>query len=181
MEMANKRQRKKRMKKLAQMKVVKETPIVGMTFREIEDLRIKEQTDLHLANENAKLERTSKYQMELNKKYGGFVTVKEKYINPNATLIHQCSNCNKQWFARPMWLLNKENQKHICGVDPVRIGSKGAKAVRIITDKDIEKMCELAKQGMSNSKIAIEIGVSRPTIIKYLKKAKEEEEAKVLI
>lgn len=180
-----KKRLKKQMKRLAQMQtqmnVVKQETISGMTFREIEDMKLKEQTDLHMKNENEKLERTSKYQMELNKKYGGFVAVKEKYINPNATLIHQCSNCNKQWFARPMWLLNKENQKHICGVDPVRIGSNGAKAVRIITDKDIEKMCELAKQGMSNSKIAIEIGVSRPTIIKYLKKAKEEEEAKVLI
>ncbi|QWH15204.1 hypothetical protein EXW38_28495 (plasmid) [Bacillus mycoides] len=176
--MANKRQRKKRLKKLAQMKVVKQTTIVPLTFREIEDMRVKEQTDLHNANENAKLERTAKYQEELNKKYDGFVTVKEKFINPRATLIHHCSNCNKQWYARPQWLLTKETQKHICGVDPVRIGSKGEKAVRIITDKDIAKMCMLAKQGMSNSKIAIEIGVSRPTVIKYLKKAKE---SKVLI
>ncbi|PER14166.1 helix-turn-helix domain-containing protein [Bacillus cereus] len=41
------------------------------------------------------------------------------------------------------------------------------------TYKDIVKMQELERQGMSVSKIAIEIGVSRPTIIKYLKKSEE--------
>ncbi|MDR4190802.1 hypothetical protein FO521_28735, partial [Bacillus pseudomycoides] len=69
--MANKRQRKKRMKKLAQMKVVKQATIITLTFREIEDLRVKEQTDLHNAKENEKLERTAPYQEPLNKKYGG--------------------------------------------------------------------------------------------------------------
>ncbi|MDR4151638.1 hypothetical protein FO584_35635, partial [Bacillus thuringiensis] len=98
--MANKRQRKKRMKKLAQMKVVKQATIIPLTFREIEDLRVKEQTDLHNAKENEKLERTAPYQEALNKKYGGTVTVKDKYINPRASLIHHCSNCHKEWYAR---------------------------------------------------------------------------------
>ncbi|PAW37855.1 hypothetical protein CKQ70_31230 [Bacillus toyonensis] len=51
-----------------------------MTFREIEDLRIKEQTDLHNAKENERLERTAPYQEALNKKYGGTVTVKENTL-----------------------------------------------------------------------------------------------------
>ncbi|BCC10839.1 TPA: helix-turn-helix domain-containing protein [Bacillus cereus] len=176
--MANKKakQRKKRMKKQLQ-KRIKQTSIVGMTFREIEDMRVKEQTDLHEAKENERLERTASYQEALNKKYGGAVTVKEKFINHHATLVHHCSNCHKEWFARPMWLLTKENQKHICGVDPVRIGTE-KKSVRIVTDKDIAKMQKLVGQGMSVSKIAMEIGVSRPTVVKYLKKA---EESKVLI
>ncbi len=49
---------KKQMKKQLQNRV-KETPIVGMTFREIEDMRVKEQTDLHKAKENEGLERTA--------------------------------------------------------------------------------------------------------------------------
>ncbi|KAB2454623.1 helix-turn-helix domain-containing protein [Bacillus sp. CH126_4D] len=52
------------------------------------------------------------------------------------------------------------------------------KSKRKVTDKDIAKMQELERQGMSVSKIAVEIGASRPTIVKYLKKA---EESKVLI
>jgi predicted DNA-binding protein (UPF0251 family) len=175
--MANKRQRKKRMKKLAQMKVVKQETIIPLTFREIEDLRVKEQTDLHNAKENERLERTAPYQEALNKKYGGSVTVKEKFINPRATLIHHCSECHKEWYAKPLWILTKENQKHVCGVDPYRMGNE-KKAVRIVTDKDIAKMQELVGQGMSVSKIAVEIGVSRPTVVKYLKKA---EESKVLV
>lgn len=180
--MANKRQRKKRMKKLAQMKQqlqkrIEEAPIVPMTFREIEDMRVKEQTDLHNAKENEKLERTALYQRQLDAMYSGTVTPLNTYINPNASILHQCSKCHKEWFARPMWLLTKENQKHVCGVDPYRMGNE-KKSVRIVTDKDIEKMCKLAEQGMSVSKIAVEIGVSRPTIVKYLKKA---EEGKVLI
>ncbi|HHT7166509.1 TPA: helix-turn-helix domain-containing protein [Bacillus cereus] len=67
--------------------------------------------------------------------------------------------------------MTKEDQKHICGIDPVRMGDITFKSKRKVTDKDIVKMQELERQGMSVSKIAIEIGVSRPTVIKYLKKA----------
>lgn len=171
--MANKRQRKKRMKKLAQMNLVKQATIIGMTFREIEDMRIKEQTDLYEAKENERLERTTPYQEVLNKKYGGSVIVKDKYINPRATLLHRCSRCLKEFYANPVWILTREDQKHVCGVDPVRLGDITFKAKRKVTDTDITKMQELERQGVSVSKIAVEIGVSRPTIIKYLKKAKE--------
>ncbi|HDR7839264.1 TPA: helix-turn-helix domain-containing protein [Bacillus toyonensis] len=174
------KQRKKRMKKQMKrqlQKRIKEAPIVPMTFREIEDMRVKEQTDLHNAKENEKLERTALYQRQLDAMYNGTVTPLNTYINPNASILHQCSKCHKEWFARPIWLLTRGNQKHICGVDPYRM-SNVKKSVRIVTDENIEKMCKLAEQGMSVSKIAVEIGVSRPTVVKYLKKA---EEGKVLI
>ncbi|AKR12849.1 hypothetical protein AC241_29515 (plasmid) [Bacillus thuringiensis] len=58
-----------------------------MIFREIEDMRAKEQTDRHNAKENERLERTAPYQEALNKKYGGTVTVKDKYINHHAKAI----------------------------------------------------------------------------------------------
>lgn len=172
--MANKKakQRKKRMKKQLQ-KRIKQTAVTSMTFREIEDMRVQEQTDLHNTKENEKLERTAPYQEALNKKYGGSVTVKDKYINPRATLLHRCSRCLKEFYANPVWILTREDQKHVCGVDPVRLGDITFKAKRKVTDTDITKMQELERQGMSVSKIAVEIGVSRPTIIKYLKKAKE--------
>jgi len=124
--MANKKakQRKKRMKKQMKRQLqnrIKETPVVNMTFREIEDIRVKEQTVLHNPKENGRLERTASYQEVLNKKYGDAVTVKEKFINPRATLLDHCSKCHKDWYSNPVWLLTKEDQKHVCGADPVQM------------------------------------------------------------
>ncbi|HGA1025265.1 TPA: helix-turn-helix domain-containing protein [Bacillus cereus] len=176
--MANKRQRKKRMKKLAQMNVVKLATIIPLTFREIEDMKIKEQADLHNAKENEGLERTASYQEELNKKYGGAVTVKEKFINPRASLIHHCSECHKEWYARPMWLLTKENQKHVCGVDPVRMSEVTKRKNRTITEMDKLKMYDMFEKGISASKIATALGITRATVSRYLKQM---EESRVLI
>ncbi|MEW8980845.1 MAG: helix-turn-helix domain-containing protein [Bacillus anthracis] len=177
--MANKKakQRKKRLKRQLQ-KRMKQTNIVGMTFREIEDMRVKEQTDLHHAKENERLERTTPYQEALNEKYGSFVTVKEKFINPRASLIHHCSECHKEWYARPMWLLTKENQKHVCGLDPVRMSEGTRKKNRTLTEMDKLKMYNMADKGISATKIATVLDVSRTTVVKYLKKA---EESRVLI
>ncbi|PFW02700.1 helix-turn-helix domain-containing protein [Bacillus cereus] len=176
--MANKRQRKKRMKKLAQMKVVKQATIIPLTFREIEDMKVKEQTDLHEAKENERLERTASYQEELNKKYGGSVTAKGQYINPRASLIHHCGECHKEWYARPMWLLTKENQKHVCGLDPVRMSEGTRKKNRTLTEMDKIKMYDMAEKGMSQSKIATTLGISKSTVSRYLKQM---EESRVLI
>lgn len=176
--MANKRQRKKRLKKLAKMNVVKQTPVVHMTFREIEDMRIKEQTDLHNAKENERLERTASYQEALNNKYGGSVMVKDKYINPRASLLHHCSECHKEWYARPMWLLTKENQKHVCGLDPVRMSEGTRKKNRTLTEMDKIKMYDMAEKGMSQPKIATTFGISKSTVSKYLKQM---EESRVLV
>lgn len=177
--MANKKnkQRKKRLKRQLQ-KRIKQTTIIGLTFREIEDMRVKEQTDLHKAKENERLERTASYQEALNKKYGGAVTVKDKYINPRATLIHHCSECHKEWYARPTWILTKENQKHVCGLDPVRMSEGTRKKNRTLTEMDKLKMYNMADKGMSQSKIATALDVSKTTVSKYLKKA---EESRILI
>jgi hypothetical protein len=53
------------------------------------------------------------YQSMLDQKYGGTVTAKETYINPQATLVHTCKNCG-DFYARPDWLLYKKNQRHVC-------------------------------------------------------------------
>ncbi|CJV59242.1 helix-turn-helix domain containing protein [Bacillus cereus] len=118
------------------------------------------------------------YQEELNKKYGGSVTVKEQYINPRAVLIHHCSNCNKEWHARPMLLLTKETQKHICGVDPVRMSEVTKRKNRPLTEMDKLKMYNMADKGISQSKIATALGITRATVSRHLKLA---EESRVLI
>ncbi|WPA86319.1 helix-turn-helix domain-containing protein [Bacillus cereus] len=118
------------------------------------------------------------YQEALNKKYGGSVTAKEQYINPRAVLIHHCSECHKEWYARPQWLLTKENQKHICGLDPVRMSEGTRKKSRTLTEMDKLKMFNMADKGISATKIATVLDISRTTVVKYLKKA---EESRVLV
>ncbi|MDX9640254.1 helix-turn-helix domain-containing protein, partial [Bacillus sp. PBL-C9] len=88
------------------------------------------------------------------------------------------SNCNKEWFARPMWLLTKETQKHICGVDPVRMSEVTKRKNRTITETDKLKMYDMAEKGMSASKIATALGITRATVSRYLKQM---EESRVLI
>lgn len=118
------------------------------------------------------------YQEALNMKYGGSVTAKEQYINPRAVLIHECSECHKQWHARPMLLLTKENQKHVCGLDPVKMSEATKKKNRTLTEMDKLKIYNMADKGISQSKIATALGITRQTVSNILKKA---EESRVLI
>lgn len=113
------------------------------------------------------------YQEALNMKYGGSVTAKEQYINPRAVLIHECSECHKQWHARPMLLLTKENQKHVCGLDPVRMSEGTKKKNRTLTEIDKLKIYNMAEKGISQSKIATALGITRQTVSNILKKAEE--------
>lgn len=110
------------------------------------------------------------YQVQLDTVYGGKVTSIERFINPKSIILHECSECDKEFYSRPQWLLTKEDQRHVCYFSPTPTG-KIKKVVRIVTDQDITKMCKLAEQGISVAKIAVEIGVSRPTVTKYLKQA----------
>lgn len=169
--MANKRQRKKILKKLAQIMIVKHTPIVRFTFREIEDIRVKEQTDLHMAKENEKLQRTALYQQQLDTLYGGTVTPIEKYLNPHSSLLHCCSECYKEFYAKPLWMVNQV-QPHECFSNQKAMKKpKPYKARKKLTDTDKKEMITLFEQGLSMTKIANRVGVSRSTVINHLRKA----------
>lgn len=114
------------------------------------------------------------YQTALDKKYNGSVIAKERFINERAVLIHHCNDCDKTFYAKPLWLLTRNNQEHICGVDTTKITNIKAgeiKPRKKVTEDDIKTMCSLAKQGMSMTKIGKVIGVSRSTVINYLRKA----------
>jgi hypothetical protein len=65
-------------------------------------------------------EQTKMYQLALNKKYGRTVTAKERYINQHAIIIHHCNLCKREFYAKPLWLLTKENQRHLCGYNVVK-------------------------------------------------------------
>ncbi|WP_329762597.1 helix-turn-helix domain-containing protein [Bacillus nitratireducens] len=77
-----------------------------------------------------------------------------------------------------MWLLTKENQKHVCGLDPVRMSEGTRKKNRTLTEMDKIKMYDMAEKGMSQPKIATTLGISKSTVSKYLKQM---EESRVLI
>jgi Helix-turn-helix domain of resolvase len=108
------------------------------------------------------------YQKQLDEVYNGTIVPIERYINAKANLLHICTECQKEFFSKPVWLLAKQDQKHVCEVNTLRANEK---KVRKIGDKEKAKMVELSSQGMSTSKIAMHLGISRPTIIKYLKEA----------
>ncbi|MFF2500180.1 helix-turn-helix domain-containing protein [Peribacillus sp. NPDC058075] len=110
------------------------------------------------------------YQKDLDKRYFGKVQPIERFVNQKAIILHECSECFKRFYSRPKWLLTKEDQRHVCYSSSIPTGDT-KRYNRIVTAQDIAKMILLAEQGISRSKIAIEVGVSRPTSIKYLKQA----------
>ncbi|MFE4133765.1 helix-turn-helix domain-containing protein [Peribacillus sp. YIM B13482] len=110
------------------------------------------------------------YQAQLDAVYGGKVQPIERFINQKAVIFHHCSECDKEFYARPKWLLSKEDQRHDCYSSSIPTGV-AKKTQRIVSDEDILKMCTLFGKGISTTKIATEIGVSRPTVNKYLKQA----------
>lgn len=123
-------------------------------------------TDLFLGKYE---EENMAYQQELDQVYSGTVSPIERFVNYNANLLHVCSECKKEFFSKPLFLLKNANQKHVCGVDNSRVSPD--KIRRKITEADRKKMVALFEQGYSKSKIAIRMGISRPTIINHLRKA----------
>ncbi|OLR84112.1 hypothetical protein BTO25_02500, partial [Bacillus sp. MB366] len=87
----------------------------------------------------------------------------DKYIKPRATLLHRCSRCLKEFYANPVCILTKEDQKHVCGVDPFRMSDSTFKAKLKVTVNDIVKMQELERQGISLSKLSVEFCLSCTT------------------
>lgn len=121
--MANKRQRKNKMKKLAQMEqqqlklleitpVNKVLPVAELKLIEIPD---DEKPWLNPVIIDSGLEPPSpalylgkyeaeQYQKVLNQVYTGTVKPIERFINPHSILLHHCSECHKEFYAKPLWL-----------------------------------------------------------------------------
>lgn len=109
------------------------------------------------------------YQKVLDKVYAGTVSPVEKYINDKAIIIHYCHDCRVSFHAKPLWLLKKANQEHICNVDiPLTESSK----LRKLSEDEKITMLRMAEQGITMTKIAKTFGISREVAIHYLKKMK---------
>jgi hypothetical protein len=164
--MAKNKQRKKRIKRQLKQRF-KQTAATPITPVIVETKEPKEIKSPYLYKGKYDFENQT-YQDQLDAVYEGRVQPIERFINQKAIILHHCSDCKKEFYAKPLWLLTKANQRHICGVNMVMENTKKG---RKVTDKDKLKMTILFEQGISKSKIAIELGISRSTVITHLKKA----------
>lgn len=126
-------------------------------------------------------ERNKMYQEELDKVYNGTVIPLNNYINPKCIILHKCNECGGQFYSRPYWLLTRDNQKHICGVDTARtelkngqskfIGGAAKKGIKRLGESEKLELYELFKAGMSVSKLTKSFNLSKYMVNKYLKEA----------
>ena len=126
-------------------------------------------------------ERNKAYQSALNKVYGGRVIPLANYANAKCIILHKCTECGREFYAKCGWLISKEDQKHLCGVDTARsearktkhkqIGRTVKKEVKLIGDSERQEICELFKNGMSVYRLTKSFNLSKYMINKYLKEA----------
>ena len=126
-------------------------------------------------------ERNKAYQKALDRVYGGKVIHLVNYTNPRCTILHKCTECGREFFGKPGWLICKEDQMHVCGVDTARsenrktkhkqIGRTVKKEVKLIGDSERQEICELFKNGMSVYRLTKSFNLSKHMINKYLKEA----------
>lgn len=62
-------------------------------------------------------ERNKTYQKALNKVYDGTVIPLANYANAKCIILHKCTECGKEFYAKCGWLISKEDQRHVCGGD----------------------------------------------------------------
>lgn len=112
-------------------------------------------------------EKNKAYQKALDKVYGGTVIPLVNYSNAKSTLLHKCTECSKEFYGKPGWLVTKENQKHVCYVDNgnLKVSSKSRK----ISEEEKLELRELFKSGMGISKLARNFGISKYMVTKVLK------------
>ena len=112
------------------------------------------------------------FEAKLNKIYGGNVVAVNQYINAKATLIHKCNKCNKQFYAKPINLVNGV-QPHNCkdtgiskGIDYTNRRKKIPKDINIDGDKLVKELDKLLDQGANPYAIRTKTGIDLQ-IIKY--------------
>jgi hypothetical protein len=99
---AGTKKRKKRMKR--QLKRFKQTIV--------KPVEPPKEYKAHLLYPGKYKVENEQYQQQLDAVCGGTVTPIERFINQNAVLIHHCSECSRDFYAKPRWLL--KGQPHDC-------------------------------------------------------------------
>lgn len=133
-----------------------------------------------------------KYREILNAVFGAEITLSDKYLNPKAVIKHHCKTCQKTFFARPLWLVNKK-QLHECHFLTVKTPNgnktkpklkakkttpqkatgtaKSKYAAGKVTEAMHNEMILLYKSGESLKGIARNFDVSPLTVKNHIKKA----------
>lgn len=115
------------------------------------------------------------YQRLLDRTYHGKVVPINRYINSKAILLHYCFGCYNEFYAKPLWLLTKESQRHDCKVsryeslvysNPV---IKAPVPKKKIPEEVLEQIFELHNQGLTQVEIAKRTGINRKTIGKHIR------------
>ena len=117
------------------------------------------------------------YQAQLDAVYNGTVTPIERFINQNAVLIHQCSECKKEFYAKPRFLV--KGQPHECkttgGIKKGYTDEKRKRAKRVYgnsSDKKgaslANKLDDLIQRGFNPRQIRRETGIGIQ-IVEYYK------------
>lgn len=121
------------------------------------------------------------YHEILNKEYAGTVTTVERYINTKAVILHYCSKCEQEFYAKPMFLVGKESQRHICdmpygdsfGVRNQYVTSRGVTNTgtkRKLSESVKQQIIQLAKQGLGVRQIARQLNIATGSVSYYIKK-----------
>lgn len=161
---AGTKKRKKRMKR--QLKKFKQTIV-----KPVEPVK---EYKAHLLYPGKYKVENQAYQAQLDAVYGGKVQPIERFINQNAVLIHECSDCKKEFYAKPRFLV--KGQPHDCksgGIAPNKSGGKSStKKKNHKTDgkKDAElakELDELIEQGLNPRQIRNKTGVDIQIISYY--------------
>lgn len=128
-------------------------------------------------------ELNARYQAILSKVYGGTVTVSGRFLNSKSVVLHNCNNCNKEFWGKPLWLTNGK-QPHKCyetlteGKAPKKVkkpkAKKGNSTPGKVTEAMRMEMVQLYSAGESLKAIAKKFEVTPPTVKNHLKIAKVE-------
>ncbi|MGM0887184.1 MAG: hypothetical protein ACQEW5_09480 [Bacillota bacterium] len=118
------------------------------------------------------------YQVQLDQVYGGKVRPIERFINQNATLIHSCSECSKEFYAKPRWLI--KDQSHDCkstsGISSKKRDNRYEKKAKKVHGESSKKkgaslankLDDLIQQGLNPRQIRAKTGVDIQ-IVEYYK------------
>lgn len=114
----------------------------------------------------------SDYKLQLEALYGkGIIIPIERFISPQATLIHFCNECSKKFYAKPRYLLKTKHDCTSGGIDsslnyPKKTKSKVSKNVN---GKELAKSLDrMILSGVKPHLITSKTGVSSQ-IVKWYK------------
>lgn len=151
--MVNKKRAKKRMKRNL-LKRYKQTAKVPVIVESPKELKNKE------------------YQSLLDAMYGGVITPVEKYISPQATLIHFCNECSKKFYAKPRYLLKGTHDCKATGGMGSSLNytkKQNNKVSKNVNGKELAKSLDrMILSGVKPHLITSKTGVSRQ-IVKWYK------------